>query len=682
MSFSQSLDGDPQDQWDQDDERMSDESEASNTGDHHSESTSNSAKKPRNCSACLSCRRQKTRCEFPEDNGACKLCIRYNRECIKAPPRRRRQKTTVRIADLEQKIQNLTDALIDKGPKVKQPNSSPSREDPQLRPAPTWNGSIDLLPFEAKPEEEDPVPRRPRDTDVIDKGLVDKVSAYAAFERYRTKMAHFFSFMTIPPKITAEQYRRQKPLVFSMIVLAGITTIRPDMPPKLAEDIMKSFGDQVMYRGDRSLELVQCLTLYVCFYSRTLQKKDLNFYQYIHVACTMALDLGLGRRTSKAGNGRLKIPEHERLEARRAWLGCYYMATNAAISLRHPAFVRWSPYIEECLEILSLNPQSAPSDPILCDIIRITRILEDAATVFSMDDPGCVVSLRDPKTQYQLGALEKKLERWRKEAKHDLCEAQSRSLYAATNLYIHEVALHLEHDIDKFRSPPILDDIVQSLDDLDIVPVRIDSLCTCLKSVHELFNIVLELDIDTLRCLPNLFFVRIGYAAVVLDSLSDIFESNAWGNSRSHAIDIKFDYYMNHAIEIFTEVGMDGRSNIAASFAAVLMKIKQAHDKVRVSAAPPMQAKASALPVISSPGVDPSGTVPTRPATYPMQNVSGQANLYNYSQQQTLPTEFNFNDFDTNMFDINAFQTFDPNFNFYDLSGMYVTDTSSASANT
>ena len=57
------------------------------------------------------------------------------------------------------------------------------------------------------------------------------------------------------------------------------------------------------------------------------------------------------------------------------------------MSLRHPAFVRWSVYIEECLDVLSSETGTLPSDRWLCDLIRIQHIAEDAAVVFSMDDP-------------------------------------------------------------------------------------------------------------------------------------------------------------------------------------------------------------------------------------------------------------------------------------------------------
>jgi len=103
---------------------------------------------------------------------------------------------------------------------------------------------------------------------------------------------------------------------------------------------------------------------------------------------------------------------------------------SVSMSLRHPAFVRWSIYIEECLDVLSSEPHALPSDAWLCELIRIQHIAEDASIVFSMDDPGSQITLRDVKTQYQVGGFRQQLGQWRRSAKpslsqRELCPASS-----------------------------------------------------------------------------------------------------------------------------------------------------------------------------------------------------------------------------------------------------------------
>jgi Fungal specific transcription factor domain/Fungal Zn(2)-Cys(6) binuclear cluster domain len=471
-----------------DESDVSDSIEVSNNTQHHGQ------RKARGGNACLTCRRMKTRCEYFDDASPCKLCAKSNRECVKAPPRQKRRKTVTRIADLEQRIQSLTSALIDKSP-VDRKSIPHDGADFQ-----TASNTREAEHSAANTEScTRPASITP---DVIDKGIVDKVTGFAAFHRYRERQDLYYGFVPLPRDMDVDKYRRQKPLLFSTLVLAGINSIRPDLVEPIAQDVVKLYADRIHLRAERSLEIVQSLLIYVCFHCRTLKREHLTFYQNISTALTMALDLGLGRRMGKNLKPRW-IAEEDVMDARRAYLGCYYMAGQAGISMRQPIFIRWGPYIEECLEVISTNPQPARDDGWLVELIRLHRIAEDAHYTFSMDDPASTLSLKDPKTQYHLHALEQQLERWRRESTSDLSDLRARLCVACVNLFIHEIALHSHQSIDSLRSPPDPEHLAAFFNDMDIGPARIDALCTCLASARSYLDSLLSLDIDTLRCLPN-----------------------------------------------------------------------------------------------------------------------------------------------------------------------------------
>lgn len=90
------------------------------------------------------------------------------------------------------------------------------------------------------------------------------------------------------------------------------------------------------------------------------------------------------------------------------------------MSLRHPIFIRWSPYIEESIEFLSSSSEALPSDAWLCELVKLQHIGEEVAFVFSMDDPAFGISLSDPKTHYHLKTFERQLSQWRQNSKVDL----------------------------------------------------------------------------------------------------------------------------------------------------------------------------------------------------------------------------------------------------------------------
>ena len=650
-----------------DQEHSDNSSEFSDSPDHPNEANNHSQRKPRSGNACLTCRRMKTRCEYFDDSSPCKLCAKSNRECVKAPARRKRRKTVTRIADLEQRIQSLTSALIDNGPldgshrPRKTDRNSPAKDKAAGRPIPDLNA-------------ERPASITP---DVIDKGRVDKVTGYAAFHRYREQMDQFYGFVPLPRDLDVDRYRRRKPMLFSALVLAGINAIQPDVVTAVADDLLKALSERIHYRAERSLELVQCLLVFMCYHCRTLQREHLNFYQHISSALTMALDLGLGRRMGK--NKLRWIAEEDMLDARRAYLGCYYMSGQAAISLRHPIFIRWGPYIEECLEVVSNNPHPASDDVWLVDLIRLHRIAEDAHYIFSMDDPASTMSLKDPKVQYHLSALEQQLERWRKEAKSDLSSLRARLCSANVNIYIHEIALHSHQNIDSLRSPPDPEQLASFFNDMDIGPARIDSLCTVLSSAHTYLQSLLQLDVNALRCLPNMYYVRSGYAAMTLKWLDEInietMSPGSHSNSAStsstnsadkpvpHALEVNIDYYLDSMITLYEEVGKDGKCNIATAFYHCFRMIK-AVKLYTVGGLP-----ASAAPNFAAPPFVTTGNA--LPAPVPQE----QSQPVQPAQIAFPNTDMDFNsmpEFDTTMFDMNALSTFDPGFTtmgFWNLAG-------------
>jgi len=515
----------------------------------------------------------KTRCEIDDALGtACKLCIRARRQCIMQNlPRRRKRKTTERVADLERKINTLTallasnDSAISADPSPKSAGESTSSRHKIQGPDQTSDESQSLI---AK---------------ALQRGLFDWPAACKAFDRYRKEMCIYFPFVVFPATADANVVREQQPLLFFAICTVAMATMKGPVNPELWDMLTKDLSLRIMYRGERSLELVQVLLIHITWYTRAKEMRELNFNQMVHVACAMGLDIGLGRRSHKSAQS--TDPHRlESLAGRRAWLGCHYMGTNIAMSLRHPAFVRWSVYIEECLDVLSSETGTLPSDRWLCDLIRIQHIAEDAAVVFSMDDPGSIISFRDVKTQYQIGGFRQQLEQWRRHAHSNLQQAFVRHIEATTTLYVHEIAIHSEHNIDELRSPlrppgphePSNFDQSASLNDLQFVPARIESLFTCLAAIHECFDALLSMDLTTLCTLPNFFLVRTGYAARALRKLLSICENQAalTGHFQINVQDLKFDEYMTSLIHLFARIHEENSHHVARAFCLVISQIK------------------------------------------------------------------------------------------------------------
>ncbi|KIW19322.1 hypothetical protein PV08_03616 [Exophiala spinifera] len=546
-------------------------------GEQNQETFPQNAKKPRSSRACVACRRMKTRCEIDEALGsACKLCIRARRQCImQTLPRRRKRKTTERVADLERKINTLTALLASNEP----PNS--------VDPSPSSGGegapsrSKDQDPEETADDSQTLIAK------ALSRGLLDWPTACKAFDRYREEMCIYFPFVVFPATADATLVKEQQPLLFFAICTVALPTMRGPVNLELRDMLTRDLALRIMYRAERSLELVQVLLIHITWYTRGKEMRELNFNQMGHVACAMGLDIGLGRRSHKSAQS--DDPHQlESLAGRRAWLGCYYLVTNIAMSLRHPASVRWSVYIEECLDVLSCAPSALPSDRWLCDLIRIQHIAEDASMVFSMDDPGSVISFRDVKTQYHIRSFHQQLEQWRRNAHNSSnhLQAFARHIEAATALYVNEVAIHSEHNIDELRLPPRPTAANDALSNEDIgttstysqfAPARIECLFTCLSAIHHCFDALLSMDISTLVTLPNFFLVRTGYAARALRKLLNICEHQGavTGQFPINSKDLKFEEYMTSIIRLLARIHEETNSQVARAFYLVITQIKQ-----------------------------------------------------------------------------------------------------------
>jgi hypothetical protein len=261
--------------------------------------------------------------------------------------------------------------------------------------------------------------------DVIERGLLTMNLASELYVRYATKMCPHLPGVVFPPSMTAAELRATKPILF-LSVMATASSEMPNLQRVLTKELMQVFGDEVIVRGHKSLELVQAITVAVIWYWPPERFEELKFYQLVHVAAVMAIEIGLGRKKAAKGGFRKHIsyawrdhplrknppPDPTTIEARRAWLTCYFMATNTAMALHRSNLIRWTPFVAECMDVLESSPDAAPTDKYLCHLVWTHKLAEDVGIQFSMDDPASTPNLAEPRTQHALKGFERELERY------------------------------------------------------------------------------------------------------------------------------------------------------------------------------------------------------------------------------------------------------------------------------
>lgn len=298
--------------------------------------------------------------------------------------------------------------------------------------------------------------------DVIDRGVITAESATALFNRYVNDMSPHMPAVAFPPGTTAADIRKSKPTLFLAILSAGASTDHPEIQKVFTKEVMQIYADKIICRGEKTLELVQALLVSTIWYWPPEHFEELKFYQLIHLAAVMAIEINISKKNSssqapKSMAGlwkdhqwrRTAVPDASSIEARRTWVSCYFLCCNAAMGLRRTNLIRWTSYLGECVEVLETSPDAAPSDKVLCQWVRSQHIAEEVGTQFSMDDSFASVSITDPKVQYALKGFERDLEHWSSQIPNDIQNRKTSFVHDAqciSNVYTNTHNSPIEDD--------------------------------------------------------------------------------------------------------------------------------------------------------------------------------------------------------------------------------------------
>ncbi|KAF7592129.1 hypothetical protein BBP40_000677 [Aspergillus hancockii] len=407
--------------------------------------------------------------------------------------------------------------------------------------------------------------------DLIDRGLVSVAVASEAFNRYVEHMAPHIPTVVFPPGTKMEDIRTTKPILLHAIVSTAVGTIQPELQLPLVDDFYKVIAERIVVKGEKSLDLVQAILVTCNWYTPPDHFEELKFYQLSHMAVSLAMDIGMYRRPmpkSRPWNlvkdlilKKSPSQDPDSAEARRAWLGCYFLAVQVAASLRRTLLVRWTPYMDECIEILETSPDTLPSDRVMIQWAKLVHIIEEIHQQFSPDDTGSIVAFSEPKVQYTLKVFEKQLEQLRRERR------PGDSPEYITHLYLHEGAMHIDYSEEQ-KTPGDGHSSPTSA-------AHMSSLSTCLTSIHQAIDTICAIDIKDLISLPVFALARTSFTVVALIKLYSIV--SAPETRIGQLIDtpsLKAEYYLDKVIDHYTRAGEQAGGRTPAKFSVVLAMLR------------------------------------------------------------------------------------------------------------
>ncbi|KAH6608781.1 hypothetical protein Trco_002127 [Trichoderma cornu-damae] len=426
---------------------------------------------------------------------------------------------------------------------------------------------------------------RPTEGDIVDRGLITMENAAGLFAKYKEHMVRHLPAVVFPPSTTVMELRKTKPTLF-LAIMAAATGDNHSLQRVLQKELMQLFAEKVIVTGEKNLELVQAIHVAVIWYWPPEHFEELKFYQLVHIAAVMAIDIGLGRKScSKRGPPpfrRNPPPDSSSIECRRTWLTCFFLALNTSMSLHRPNLVRWTPFMTESLEILETSPDAAPTDKYFCHLVWTHRLAEEVGGQFSLDDPSTMVNITDARTQYALRALERDLDKYIASIPKNLMQpgpdlATLRINFNVVNLYMHEMALHSDNNMsDQWRPPfnteALKDGIVNSE---PLSAAHINALSACLTAIDGIFNTFLSMEVLSIRCLPVFNFMRVAYGVVILIKM--YFSASSPGSEMGkviHKDNMRVEYYLEALLDKFRATAADNKCRPAAKFLVVLAMLR------------------------------------------------------------------------------------------------------------
>ena len=295
--------------------------------------------------------------------------------------------------------------------------------------------------------------------DVIDRNILNMAKATELYRKYLDELVPHYP--AVPLNCTVAELRSKKPILFLAVMAASSGMSDPPLSRRLNQEIQKVYATKVSIQGLKSLELVQSLLVSILWTYPPEKFEDLKFHQQIHMAATMALDLGLANKPKRVPRGdqsskmfvaslveekrptsqstrfpgahpwdttyeagsadhimspKKRLPDSGALESRRTLLACYLFCASVSMSLRLPNFLRYSSWMSDCSTVLRTSPDAAPTDKRFVAWVQLQRLVEECGTNFALDSPDDTVSLADERAQMMLQSYEKQLESWRQYA--------------------------------------------------------------------------------------------------------------------------------------------------------------------------------------------------------------------------------------------------------------------------
>ncbi|KAK0628183.1 hypothetical protein B0T17DRAFT_614137 [Bombardia bombarda] len=204
-------------------------------------------------------------------------------------------------------------------------------------------------------------------------------SAASLLGTFRTVMLEHFPCAVVGEHETVASLAQDRPFVLLALLAAASSSRTLQGHSLYDEEFRKILGLKFVAGGERSLELLQGLVVYVAWYPFHLRPKNKQAFQYIRMTVDIVNDLELDQDPGLDDDLEdAMMPTPERLGDIRTYLSSYYLVSSFASTWNRTPQLQYTEYTAKCCDILERYSQTK-GDVILAWQARLQRIVEEAS---------------------------------------------------------------------------------------------------------------------------------------------------------------------------------------------------------------------------------------------------------------------------------------------------------------
>jgi hypothetical protein len=375
--------------------------------------------------ACEECHRLKIKCDLSASPAgtACERCGRNNLECVPSVPRLQRN----RISELETQIEELNRTLREHSISTTLSRSPESLLQDN-------NGYI--LSF-------------------LD-GRIPLEKQQELLHLFTAQAGAVWPVIRITTDL--DQIRENSPILLLSVLVYTVTHNAQgtylDVHDELVRQTVHIIGEEVLGRGQRTLELVQAL-LVAAFWNKPTRRGDqASCYQLVQLAADMAIDIGIAGPSLQPSPVAF-FSQHEdstSAEARRTWLACFVALATCSFSLRRPNTIPWNAHHQECVSIL--ESLGDPSDLFLCQLVRVMQLCQEIHDQLALCQIATFVDGSEHPIYVVMDILKNRVDAWAAQIPPSLASSQTLKVwYHIALVFIYEPVLHTPTNKAAFVAP-------------------------------------------------------------------------------------------------------------------------------------------------------------------------------------------------------------------------------------